>query len=146
MFTAQFDAMVIGSGASGSFAVRELTAQGLKVVLLEAGPEVGPQDFDAQRHIRQSDINLWQRAKATLTGQGVQARAAYFDMRMRHLFVNDREHPYTTPRDAPFVWIRGRQAGGRTHTFGRALLRWTDDDFRMRSRTGTGEDWPLAYD
>lgn len=146
MSTAQFDAMVIGSGASGSFAARELTAQGLKVVLLEAGPAIGPQDFDAQRKIRQSDINLWQRAKATLGGQGVQARAAYFDMRMRHLFVNDREHPYTTPPDAPFVWIRGRQAGGRTHVFGRALLRWTDDDFRMKSRTGKGEDWPISYD
>ncbi|MEO5805028.1 GMC family oxidoreductase [Devosia sp.] len=146
MSTAQFDAMVIGSGASGSFAVRELTAQGLKVVLLEAGPEIGPADFNAQRKVRQSDINLWQRAKATLMGQGIQARAAYFDTRMRRLFVNDREHPYATPPDAPFVWIRGRQAGGRTHTFGRALLRWTDDDFRMRSRTGKGEDWPIAYD
>jgi choline dehydrogenase-like flavoprotein len=145
MSKAQFDAMVIGSGASGSFAVRELTAQGLKVVLLEAGPEIGPRDFEVNSKIRQSDINLWQRAKATLSGQGVQARAAYFDMRMRNLFVNDRQHPYTTPPDAPFVWIRGRQAGGRTHTFGRALLRWTDDDFKTRSRTGRGEDWPISY-
>lgn len=146
MSGSEFDVMVIGSGASGSFAVKELTAQGLKVVLLEAGPEIGPADFDAETKIRQSDINLWQRAKATLTGQGVQARAAFFDMRMRHLFVNDREHPYTTPADAPFVWIRGRQAGGRTHVFGRALLRWTDDDFKMRTRTGRGEDWPVSYD
>jgi len=138
--------MVIGAGASGSFAVRELTAQGLRVVLLEAGPRIGPADFDADTPVRQSDINLWQRARATLLGQGVQARAAFFDARLRRLFVNDRQHPYTTPPDAPFLWIRGRQAGGRTHTFGRALLRWSDDDFRMRSRTGSGEDWPIGYD
>jgi len=145
MSAPQYDVMIVGSGPSGSFAARELTAQGLKVVLLEAGPEIGPGDFDAAKTIRQSDINLRQRAKATLTGQGVQSRAVYFDMRMRHLFVNDRQNPYTTPADVPFVWIRGRQAGGRSHVFGRCLLRWTDDDFRMRSRTGKGEDWPIDY-
>ncbi len=140
-----FDALIVGSGASGSFAAHELTAQGLKVLLLEAGPEIGPADFDPNNAPRQTEINLWQRAKATLLGQGIQARAAFFDGRMRHLFVNDRRHPYTTPADAPFLWIRARQAGGRTHTFGRVLLRWTDDDFKGRSRTGRGVDWPIAY-
>jgi choline dehydrogenase-like flavoprotein len=40
-----YDALVIGSGAAGSFAAKELTAQGLSVLLLEAGPAVGPKDF-----------------------------------------------------------------------------------------------------
>ncbi|HEV2517313.1 MAG TPA: GMC family oxidoreductase [Devosia sp.] len=145
MADATYDALIIGSGASGMFAAEELTAQGLRVLQLEAGPEIGPADFDAANTPRQSDINLWQRAKATLLGQGVQARAAFFDGRMRHLFVNDIKHPYSTPKDAPFVWIRARQAGGRTHTFGRVLLRWTDDDFKVRSRTGKGVDWPIDY-
>jgi choline dehydrogenase-like flavoprotein len=145
MADATYDALIIGSGASGMFAAAELTAQGLKVLQLEAGPAIGPGDFDAANRPRQTDINLWQRAKATLGGQGVQARAAFFDGRMRHLFVNDRKHPYSTPKDAPFVWIRARQAGGRTHTFGRVLLRWTDDDFKVASRTGKGVDWPIDY-
>lgn len=145
MADAVFDALVIGSGASGIFAAQELTAQGLSVLQLEAGPEIGPADFDATRNPRQTEINLWQRIKATLMGQGVQARAAFFDGRMRHLFVNDRQHPYSTPPDAPFLWIRSRQAGGRTHVFGRVLLRWTDDDFKRRSRTGRGQDWPIDY-
>jgi choline dehydrogenase-like flavoprotein len=75
----------------------------------------------------------------------VQARAAFYDARMRHLFANDRANPYVTPPDAPFVWIRAHQAGGRTHTFGRVLLRWTDDDFKGHSRTGKGVDWPIDY-
>jgi choline dehydrogenase-like flavoprotein len=141
-----FDALIVGSGASGMFAAKELTAQGLKVVLLEAGPEIGEADFDPKSAPRQTDINLWQRAKAFLQGQGIQARAAFFDARQRHLFVNDRKHPYSTPPDAPFVWIRSRQGGGRTHVFGRVLLRWTDDDFKMHTRTGRGVDWPIGYE
>ncbi|HEY9011660.1 MAG TPA: GMC family oxidoreductase [Devosia sp.] len=140
-----FDALVVGSGASGMFAAHELTAQGLKVLQLEAGPEIGPAHFDGSRNPRQTEINLWQRAKATLLGQAVQARAAFYDGRMRHLFANDRRNPYSTPSDAPFVWIRAHQAGGRTHTFGRVLLRWTDDDFKVQSRTGKGVDWPIDY-
>ncbi|HWU16583.1 MAG TPA: GMC family oxidoreductase [Devosia sp.] len=141
-----YDALIVGSGASGMFAAQELTAQGLRVVQLEAGPEIGIGDFNPSSVRRQSDINLWQRAKAFIGGQGIQARAAFFDARQRHLFVNDRQLPYTTPADAPFVWIRSRQAGGRTHVFGRVLLRWTDDDFKMHSRTGSGVDWPIGYD
>jgi choline dehydrogenase-like flavoprotein len=141
-----FDALIVGSGASGMFAAKELTAQGLNVVLLEAGPELGEADFDPASAPRQTDINLWQRAKAFIQGQGIQARAAFFDARQRHLFVNDRKHPYTTPPDAPFVWIRSRQSGGRTHVFGRVLLRWTDDDFKIQTRTGRGVDWPIGYE
>ncbi|MBE0579578.1 GMC family oxidoreductase [Devosia sp.] len=141
-----YDAVIVGSGASGMFAAQELTAQGLRVVQLEAGPEIGVGDFNPSSVRRQSDINLWQRVKAVVGGQGIQARAAFFDARQRHLFVNDRELPYTTPPDAPFVWIRSRQAGGRTHVFGRVLLRWTDDDFKMHTRSGRGVDWPIGYD
>ncbi len=142
-----YDALVIGSGAAGSFAVKELTAQGLSVLLLEAGPAVGPKDFDpARKKAPASSINIWERARATVKGQPIQARAAFFTERFSHFFVNDRKNPYTTPRDAPFLWIRGRQGGGRLHSFGRVLLRWTDEDFKIRSRTGKGVDWPVSYD
>ncbi len=142
-----YDALVIGSGAAGSFAVKELTAQGLSVLLLEAGPAVGPKDFDpARKKAPASSINIWERARATVKGQPIQARAAFFTERFSHFFVNDRKNPYTTPKDAPFLWIRGRQGGGRLHSFGRVLLRWTDEDFKIRSRTGKGEDWPISYD
>ncbi|MBT9385159.1 GMC family oxidoreductase [Pseudooceanicola sp. CBS1P-1] len=147
MSRTRYDAVVIGSGPTGSFAVKELTEQGLNVLLLEAGPEVGPEAFDPNRKKPpQSDINIWERARATLKGQPVQARAAFFSEKLAHLYVNDRQNPYTTPKDAPFLWIRGKQSGGRMHTFGRVLLRWTDDDFKLKTRTGKGADWPIRYD
>lgn len=142
-----YDALVIGSGAAGSFAAKELTANGLSVLLLEAGPEIGKKDFDPSRKKRPaSAINIWERARATLKGQPIQARAAFFTERFSRFFVNDRKNPYTTPRGEPFLWIRGRQAGGRLHSFGRVLMRWSDDDFKINSRTGRGVDWPVSYE
>ncbi|MCM2476452.1 GMC family oxidoreductase [Rhizobium sp. CG5] len=142
-----YDALVIGSGAAGSFAAKELTANGLTVLLLEAGAEIGKKDFDPSRKKPPtSAINIWERARATLKGQPIQARAAFFSERFSRFFVNDRKNPYTTPRSAPYLWIRGRQAGGRLHSFGRVLMRWSDDDFKIQSRTGRGADWPVSYD
>jgi choline dehydrogenase-like flavoprotein len=141
-----YDALVIGSGAAGSFAAKELTAHGLSVLLLEAGPAIGHGDFDPSRKkLPASSINIWERARATLKGQPIQARAAFFTERFSHFFVNDRKNPYTTPKDAPFLWIRGRQGGGRLHSFGRVMLRWTDDDFKINTQTGKGVDWPVSY-
>lgn len=146
MTTPVYDAIVVGSGASGSFAAKELTAQGMTVLLLEAGREVTQADFDPEAKKKKvPPINIIERAKATMSGQGIQSKAAFFRGMLSKFYVSDRDNPYTTPKDAPFVWIRGRQAGGRTHTFGRVLMRWTDDDFKSRSRTGRGVDWPISY-
>ena len=141
-----FDAIVVGSGAAGSFATRELTERGLRTLLLEAGPSVTPTDFKADpRGPRAVGIQLWDRAMASLCGQPIQSRVTFFGRQTRHLFVNDREHPYSTPKDAPYLWLRGKQLGGRLHTYGRMLLRWSDYDFKAASRDGFGIDWPIGY-
>ena len=40
-----FDAIVVGSGATGGWAAKKLTEGGMKVALLEAGPKITPKDF-----------------------------------------------------------------------------------------------------
>jgi choline dehydrogenase-like flavoprotein len=141
-----FDVVVVGSGAAGSFAAKELTERGLRVALLEAGRSITADDFPVDgRGPREKGIQLWARAKAALTGQPIQSRVALYAQQQRHLFVKDSEHPYSTPKDAPFLWIRGKQLGGRLHTYGRMLLRWSDHDFKAASRDGHGIDWPIAY-
>ncbi|WP_421851318.1 GMC oxidoreductase [Marinomonas sp.] len=146
MTNSEYDAIVIGGGATGTFAVDELTQKGLKVLLLEAGPAVKEADFKAPSNPKKRpDINIMERAIATIKGQPIQSRAAFFSNQFSHLYVKDSEHPYTTPKDAPYLYIRGKQLGGRLHTFGRVLLRWTDDDFKIHSKHGIGVDWPLSY-
>ncbi len=145
MFEKRFDALVIGSGAAGSFAAKELTQRGLEVLLLEAGPNVTEEDFKVPDRPRQKGINLKARALAVLKGQHIQARIGFFGDQFKHLFVNDRENPYTTPPEHFYLWIRGRQLGGRLHLYGRVLLRMTDYDFKAASRDGYGDDWPISY-
>lgn len=142
-----FDALVIGSGASGSFAAKELTEKGLRVALVEAGRNIGPEDFDnPPKGPVEKGIQLRHRAIATLLGQHMQAKVAFFGNQFKHLFVNDRDHPYKTTRKQPFLWLRGKQLGGRLHTYGRVLIRWSDLDFKAGSRDHGSPDWPISYE
>src|SRR5204862_6468871 len=67
------------------------------------------------------------------------------DERASKSFVNDLEHPYTTPDGKPFSWIRGRQVGGRSIMWGRQVYRWSDLDFEANARDGIAIDWPIRY-
>ena len=147
----EFDAIVIGSGAAGGWAAKELTEGGMRVLLLEAGRMVDPvADFpqpDKAGHQLVVGNPILTRARAALLGgQPIQARSIAFTKLTKNFFVNDRENPYTTPRQKPFNWFRGRQVGGRLYTWGRIVFRMSDDDFKAASRDGHGVDWPISYD
>jgi choline dehydrogenase-like flavoprotein len=146
MNTKRFDALVIGSGAAGSIAVKELTERGLEVLLLEAGRDIDDGDFTPQPPSKPKamSINLGGRMKAAARGQHVQSRRAMFRPQTSPFLVNDRQHPYTTDGD-DFLWIRGRQLGGRLHAYGRVLLRSSDHVFKAASHDGYGDDWPISY-
>jgi choline dehydrogenase-like flavoprotein len=146
-FDRRFDAIIIGSGAGGSIAAKELTERGLEVLLLEAGPDVTPELFEPPKPKapRQLGMDLDLRAKAFLRGQYKQARRSFFSETSNRFLVNDWENPYTTPRDAPYLWMRSRLLGGRLNAYGRVLQRMSDVDFKAASRDGHGMDWPVTY-
>jgi choline dehydrogenase-like flavoprotein len=134
---APYDAIVVGSGATGGWAAKELTEAGLNVALLEAGPAL---PFDES--LREVDAPSELPAPPS---QLIQARCYAFNEHTRHLFVDDLENPYAHPEEMPFEWIRSRQVGGRMHLWGRMCLRMSDLDFKAASRDGAGEDWPISY-
>ena len=141
-----FDVLVIGSGAAGSIAVKELTERGLEVLLLEAGRDISDADFVPQPEAPPAamSIGLGGRMRAALAGQPVQARRAMFKAEGSPFLVNDLQQPYATS-GGDFLWIRGRQLGGRLHSYGRVLLRSSDHDFRAASLDGHGDDWLIGY-
>jgi choline dehydrogenase-like flavoprotein len=145
-----FDAIVVGSGATGGCAAKELTAAGLRVALVEAGPEVPFPDAGPGRNAGgQSGGGTLDAAppdaKPVADRQRVQARCYAFGEGTAHLFVDDLDNPYSHPEEKPFDWIRGRVVGGRLHTWGRMCLRMSDWELKAAGRDGIGEDWPISY-
>jgi choline dehydrogenase-like flavoprotein len=144
--TEEFDAIVVGSGAAGGWAAKELAERGVRTILLEAGPQLDPvRDFPPPAPGKRSKLQLVSRARATLGGQHIQARCMSYSPLTRHLFVSDRENPYGTEPDAPFNWFRARQVGGRLHLWGRNALRIGDEQLHAARVDGFGDDWPISY-
>ena len=142
----EYDAIVVGSGAAGGWAAKELAERGVRTLLLEAGPQLDPErDFPAPPAGKRSKLQLVSRARATLGGQHIQARCMSYSPLTRHLFLSDWENPYRTEPDAPFNWFRSRQVGGRLHLWGRNALRIGDEQLHASRTDGYGEDWPISY-
>lgn len=139
-----FDAIVVGSGATGGIAAKELTERGLKVLVLEAGGPLPEEKFELAAKAQFAAIGSWARIKAGMTGQHKQALTSFYSPEKAFLFVNDHEHPYESPQDF-YLWLRGKQVGGRFLSWGRVALRMSDHTFKFKSHEGAGFDWPIAY-
>ncbi|NDY91872.1 GMC family oxidoreductase [Ideonella livida] len=139
-----FDAIVVGSGATGGIAAKELTERGLKVLVLEAGGPLPEEKFELAAKAQFAAIGSWARIKAGLSGQHKQALTSFYSPEKAFLFVNDNEHPYESPEDF-YLWLRGKQVGGRFLAWGRVALRMSDYTFKFKSHEGAGFDWPIGY-
>ena len=140
------EVLVIGSGASGGWVAKELTERGVSVLMLEAGPpRVLTRDFTEHIWPYQLKFRGFGNQQLLLATQPVQRLCYACDEYSHQFFVNDLEHPYTFPIDKPFLWIRGRQVGGKTFCWARESYRFSDNEFKAASRDGYGEDWPFSY-
>lgn len=140
-----FDALVVGSGASGGWACKRLAEAGLRVALLDAGPPQSDKNFT--EHIPAFQLKYRDLAPEVVRRtRPLQAQCYACTEYNYGWFCNDLEEPYTTDAHMPFLWAaRMRVGGGRTNVWGRLSLRFSDLDFKAASFDGYGEDWPLSY-
>ena len=136
-----FDAIVVGSGMSGGWSAKELAERGLKVLVLERGPNVDPTTDYADM------LNPWERPNFDLIPQAevsahypIQHRGVAYAVKQtnKHFWVRDSEHPYTTEAGTDYDWLRGYHLGGRSITWGRQSYRMSDLDFEANNRDGHG--------
>jgi choline dehydrogenase-like flavoprotein len=119
------DVLVIGAGASGSVAVKELAEHGFSVVCLEQGDWTPPSSFAGDKPewelLRQKD---W------------------------HPNPNVRNGPADYPVDTsesdvnPLMYAA---VGGSTILYAAHWTRFAPSDFRVRSLDGVADDWPFDY-
>ncbi|GAB3246059.1 GMC family oxidoreductase [Larkinella harenae] len=132
-----YDAVVVGSGAGGGMAAYLLTKAGAKVLLLEAGGYFDPADPKYMTQLKWPYESPRRGANTTRGGGDFDAAWGGWEI--------DGE-PYSSKPGADFHWFRSRMLGGRTNHWGRISMRFGPDDFRRRSLTGIGDDWPITYD
>ncbi len=138
-----YDAIVVGSGATGGWAAKRLAEAGLKVALLEAGRNISPREFT--EHMPAYKLDYRNMSPEIVRTRPIQ-KMCYACMEYNYdWFVDDLENPYSTPEDKPFTWQRLRIVGGRTLVWGRQSYRLGEQDFKAASHDGYGEDWPISY-
>ena len=142
-----YDAIVVGSGITGGWAAKELTENGMEVLLLERGGPVGHGVGYITEHKAPWEMEYRGRGdrQRFKEDQYLQSQAGPVNEYNAHFYVNDRESPYTFDEDKPFLWIRGHHLGGRSIMWGRQSYRWSDLDFEANTREGIEIDWPIRY-
>ncbi len=147
MATNTYDALIVGSGITGGWAAKELTEKGLQVLVLEAGRTIIPeQDYVEHVPLWELKYRRWDDRAERQRTQFIQRECDYDCDEFSHqFFVNDLENPYSVAPGKPFTWIRGRQLGGKSITWGRQTYRWSDLDFEANRRENIAVDWPIRY-
>jgi choline dehydrogenase-like flavoprotein len=146
MANTTYDALIVGSGVTGGWAAKELTEKGLNVLVLEAGRPIVPEkDYVEHVPIWEMKYRGWDERAEREKTQRIQIAAGDCDEFSNKFFVSDLENPYTTAPGKPFTWVRGRQVGGKSITWGRQTYRWSDLDFEANAKEGIAVDWPIRY-
>jgi choline dehydrogenase-like flavoprotein len=144
MANQSYDAIVVGSGISGGWAAKELTEKGLKVLLLERGPNV-----EHIKDYKTATIPPWEvphrgrRTQEQLENHPNLRRDYVLNELNLDWWAHEDESPYV--EEKPFTWFRGYQVGGRSLLWGRQSYRWADVDFEANAKEGIAVDWPIRY-
>lgn len=136
-----YDAIVIGSGASGGWAAKELCDNGLKTLVLERGRDI--------QHVKDyptASKPPWEfefRGTVPLDKRVGYGTGEWLRMETLHWQIKEDEQPYIAEK--PFRWFRGYHVGGKSLLWARQTQRWSDFDFEGPIRDGFAIDWPIRY-
>lgn len=146
--SAQFDAIVVGSGISGGWAAKELTEKGLRVLVLERGRDIEHGVDYLGEHAPNWKMPYQGKPMRALYEQDypIQSTSYAFGEATRQYWNNDRDNPYQSDPERPFQWLRADVVGGRSLLWGRQTYRWSEQDFKANAEDGYGVPWPIGYE
>ncbi|MBV9083090.1 MAG: GMC family oxidoreductase [Acidobacteriaceae bacterium] len=133
------DVLIIGSGASGGMMARQLTAKGIKCLMLDAGPAV---DFDRDRVVK----NVYDLPYRGFVQPGRFPHITQANEFNANVWADEKLNPYTYDPSSPYYWVRVRRIGGKTLMWGRASWRLSNFEFHGKDHDGFGDNWPISYE
>ncbi len=144
----EFDAIVVGSGMSGGMSAKELCERGLRVLVLERGPEIVPErdysdnlaPWETENLDRIPQDEIERHYFRQFPGVGYAVKESN-----KHFWVKDDEHPYEEAEGTRYDWLRGYHTAGRSIMWGRHSYRLGPRDFEENQREGIAIDWPVRY-
>ncbi len=136
--TPDHEVLIIGSGASGGMMARQLTAKGVKCLMLDAGPAV---DFERDR----VNKNVYDLPYRGFPQPGRFPHITQANEFNGNVWADEKLNPYTYDPASPYYWVRVRRIGGRSLVWGRASWRLSDYEFKAKDHDGFGENWPISY-
>jgi choline dehydrogenase-like flavoprotein len=143
-----FDAIVVGSGISGGWAVKELTEKGLKVLVIERGKPLEHGSGYLGEHAPDWKLPYQGKKPRELYAEEypVQSKVTHsFNEATRQFWNNDKQYPYAMDEGKPFLWARADVVGGRSIIWGRQTYRFSEQDFKANAQDGHGIPWPVDY-
>ena len=119
------DVLVIGAGASGAAVAWSLTETKMKIVCLEQGEWVNPQDYPS----------------AHMDWESRWLNQFSYDPNIR---ARQTDYPVNNT-DSPIQVANFNGVGGSTILYAGHFPRFHPSDFRVKTLDGVAEDWPIDY-
>ncbi len=145
-FSTTYDVAIVGSGVSGALIAKTLGANGLKVLVVEAGfgEDVTISDYSKSVERFYSQVSKDNNAPYAHSRNAPMPRD-YDAIKLRDGKPNDKGY---LVQNGPFEIdsTYSRVLGGTTRHWEAKALRMLPDDFKMQSAFGRGRDWPISYE
>jgi choline dehydrogenase-like flavoprotein len=132
-----YDVIIVGSGAGGGMATKQLADAGLNVAVVEAGPYFDPADAKTMTQLK------WPYESPR---RGANTDRVFGEWDMAYGGWEIEGEPYTHEEGTEFDWYRSHMLGGRTNHWGRISLRFGPHDFKNKDHDGLGDNWPISYE
>lgn len=140
-----YDAVIVGAGISGALIASELSAAGMRTLVLEAGPGGDRTLSGYEEYLSRFYAAAFKDNQSPYPPNPDAPMPRYTDA--HKIRPGQRDASAYLVQNGPFSTDSSytRVLGGTTMHWEAKTLRMLPEDFEMRTRFGQGEDWPLDY-